>query len=67
MAYGRYRKKRRRSKKKNDVTLLFTSKVRRNSMLVGLAISPLVIGGTDIGKRYATWVATKFNELRGRV
>lgn len=60
------RRKRYKRKNGNGAKLLFTSKVRRNSMLIGLAIAPLLFA-TQVGGQYAMWVTTKFNELKGRV
>lgn len=63
---ARHRRKRRHRKNGNGAKLLFTSKVRRNAMLIGIAISPFIFA-TQMGSQYAGWVTAKFNELKGRV
>lgn len=66
----RRRKKYKKSYRKNgngglghEAKLMFTSKVRRMSLLVGMVLAPVLMATTQTGLQAGQWVGDKAKEL----
>ena len=50
----------------HSAKLMFTSKARRNGMIFGMVLAPLVMAYSKVGADASKWIVAQAEKLRGK-